>query len=128
MLVTPLDIIFESNSRKIMLGIKKISAKSACDRKRDQDSEYPGYPSEKINDSYNKSYVKDERDERIVMPARAGEKRKDAHSKTEKGEIPEDHVQRMPHCKIFPPLAFAGGKKFLLGEDRIGADACAEKF
>src|ERR1035437_7338666 len=62
------------------------------------------------------------------MFAGTGKKRKDAHSKTKQCEISEDHIQRMPHRKVFPAFAFAGRKKLLLGKNRIRTNACAEKF
>lgn len=72
--------------------------------------------------------MKDECNQRIIMPARTREKRKNTHPKTEKSKIAEDHIKRMPHSKIFPALAFACIQKFLFRINRVGTNACAEKF
>ena len=68
------------------------------------------------------------REQRIIMPAWAGMKRPITHSETEDGKIPEQHIERRPDGKIFPALAPARTEEFLFGEDRVRADACAEKF
>ena len=125
MLITPFNIISESNPGKIMLSIKKIRAKSTGNWKWNQNGKHPGNPTEENNCAGNKCNVKNECNERIIMPARAGEKRKNAHAKTEKSKISENHIERMPYCKIFSAFARSCVHKFLLG--KIGRASCRER-
>ena len=111
-----------------MLCVEQVSSKPAGDREGHEDRQDIRGPSEKIKCKHNARYVQDQGDNRIVMSAWTGHKRKDTHSKAEQGKIPEDHVKGMSHGKILPTLTFCGSQEFLLGKNGVRTYARAEKF
>ena len=126
--VAPLDVPLEGDSREVVLGVEQVGPDGTGDREGDDDGKEKRLPAQKHGDGDDKGGMEGEGDRRIVVPPRAAAKRLDAHSVQEHRHVPAGDRQRMAHGEVCQPFGPGCFQELLSGVDRVGSDAGTEQF